>query len=60
MTTTQIARTRDWARHISQYCKAIAPYATPMLEIAKDMFEQISTTRERLHAEEYVEAVIKK
>ena len=57
---TSITRNRDWARHASEYCRAVAPYATPLLEMGKELFAQISSTRERLHAEEYVEAIIKK
>lgn len=51
-------RNRDWARHAAEYCRALAPYATPLLEISKDVFSQISHTRARLEAEEHVEALI--
>ena len=51
---------RDWARHISEYCKAIAPYATPALEMSKELFAHISSTRQRLAQEEYIEALVKK
>ena len=56
---TSITRNRDWARHASEYCRAVAPYATPLLEMGKELFAQISSTRERLHAEEYVESIVK-
>ena len=56
---TSITRNRDWARHISEYCQATAPYATPLLEICKDLFAQLSDTRSRLAAEE-VDVLVKK
>ena len=43
---------RDWARSASEYCKAIAPYATPLLETAKDLFASISATRDQLLVEQ--------
>ena len=52
-------RNRDWARHFSQYCRAIAPLATPAFEIARDIFHEISTTRSSLQAEESIDALIK-
>jgi len=57
---TSITRNRDWARHISEYCRAAAPYATPLLEMSKDLFAQLSETRSRLATEEYVDAIVKK
>ena len=56
---TSPTHNRDWARHVSEYCRAIAPYATPLLEMGKDLFAQISSTRGRLQAEDYIEAIIK-
>lgn len=53
-----IIRNRDWARHAAEYCRALAPYATPLLEISKDVFSQISDTRARLEAQETAEALI--
>ena len=43
---------RDWARSASEYCRAVAPYATPLLETAKDLFASISATRDKLQVEE--------
>ena len=57
---TPITRNRDWARHISEYCRAAAPYATPLLEMGKELFGQISDTRSRLATEDYVDALVKK
>ena len=43
---------RDWARSASEYCKAVAPYATPLLKTATDLFASISATRDQLLVEE--------
>ena len=52
-------RNRDWARHFSQYCRALAPLATPAFEIARDIFHEISTTGSSLEAEESIDVLIK-
>lgn len=54
-----ISTNRDWARQASEYCRAIAPYATPILEMGKDLFAQISITKRQLDAEAHVDALIK-
>ena len=43
---------RDWAHRAAEYCKAVAPYATPLLETARDLFEAVSVTRDRLETKD--------
>ena len=52
--------TDNWAHHTSEYCKAVAPHATPLLQITSTIFREISNTMNRLTAEQYVERLLQK
>lgn len=45
-------KTNNWASHTSEYCRAVAPYATPLLEVCKDLFSAVGETRQRLQLKE--------
>jgi hypothetical protein len=38
----------NWARHTSEYFRAIAPHATPLLEVCRDLFSAVGDTRQKL------------
>ena len=50
----------NWAHHSSEYCKAVAPHATPLLQIASTIFREVSNTMDRLKAEQYVDRILQK
>ena len=60
MTQSQIEATSKWARHAAAYCAAVAPYATPFLELAERMFSAVDDTQKRLEAADQTQLLISK
>ena len=52
--------TNNWAHQSSEYCKAVAPHATPLLQITSTIFKEISNTMDRLKAEQFVDRLLQK